>query len=192
LLITADSSVPANQNHRIFTIKIAMALIRVFIFPLKFHKLGLHLLHHSQHYLPSSYRISHRALNTPMTLLAQSSKILPQSSPKHGQVVTGIPHSQYQFVLVRVSIPEQNIMTKKQVWEERVYSAYTFHTAVDHQRKSGLKLKQVRKQELMQRPWRDVPYWLASPCLLSLLSHRTQDYQPRDGIAHKGPSPLAH
>jgi hypothetical protein len=29
------------------------------------------------------------------------------------------------FVLVRVSIPGQNIMTKKQVGEERVYSAYT-------------------------------------------------------------------
>jgi hypothetical protein len=28
-------------------------------------------------------------------------------------------------------------------------------------RKSGLELKQVRKQELMQRPWRDVLYWLA-------------------------------
>ena len=26
-------------------------------------------------------------------------------------------------------------MTKKQVGEERVYSAYTFHIAVDHQRK---------------------------------------------------------
>jgi hypothetical protein len=26
--------------------------------------------------------------------------------------------------------------------------------------------------------------------LLSLLSYRTQDYQPRDGITHKGPSPL--
>jgi hypothetical protein len=29
-------------------------------------------------------------------------------------------------VLVRVSIPAQNIMTKMQVGEERVYSAYTF------------------------------------------------------------------
>jgi hypothetical protein len=29
------------------------------------------------------------------------------------------------IVLVRVSIPGQNIMTKKQVGEERVYSAYT-------------------------------------------------------------------
>jgi hypothetical protein len=27
-----------------------------------------------------------------------------------------------------------NIMTKKQVGEERVYSAYIFHIAVDHQR----------------------------------------------------------
>jgi hypothetical protein len=72
-------------------------------------------------------------------------------------------------------------MTKKQVGQERVYSAYTFHIAVDHQRKSGLELKQVRKQELMQKLWRDVTYWLASLGLLSLLSFRTQHYQPRDG-----------
>jgi hypothetical protein len=75
-------------------------------------------------------------------------------------------------------------MTKKQVGEETVYSAYASHIAVDHQRKSGLEFKQVRKQELMQRPWRDVPYWPASPGLLSLLSYRTQDYQPRDGTTH--------
>jgi hypothetical protein len=31
-------------------------------------------------------------------------------------------------------------------------------------------------------------YWLASPDLLSLLSYRTQDYHPRDGTTHKGPS----
>jgi len=42
-------------------------------------------------------------------------------------------------------------MTKRKVVEERVCSAY-FHAAVYHQRKSGLELKQVRKQELMQRP----------------------------------------
>ena len=91
-----------------------------------------------------------------------------------------------------VSIPPQNIMTKKQVEEERVYSAYTFQIAIHHQRRSGLKLKQVRIQELMQRPWKDVTYWLASPGLLSLLSYRTQDYQPRDGTTHNGPSPLDH
>jgi hypothetical protein len=41
----------------------------------------------------------------------------------------------------------------------------------------------------MQRPWRDVTYWLASPGLLSLLSYRTQDYQPRDGTTHNGLGP---
>jgi hypothetical protein len=58
-------------------------------------------------------------------------------------------------------------MTKKQVGEERVYSAFTFHIAVDPQRKLELGPKQGRKQELMQRPWRDVTYWLASPGLFS-------------------------
>jgi hypothetical protein len=43
-------------------------------------------------------------------------------------------------------------MSKKQVGEERVYSAYIFHIAVNHQRMSGLELRQVRMQELMQRP----------------------------------------
>ena len=33
-----------------------------------------------------------------------------------------------------------------------------FLTAVHQQRKSGLELKLVRKQELMQSPWRDVSY----------------------------------
>jgi hypothetical protein len=60
-----------------------------------------------------------------MVLLPQSSKVLLQSSQNHGQAVTGIPHSQYQFVLLRVYIPAQNIMTKKQVREERIYLAYT-------------------------------------------------------------------
>ena len=77
---------------------------------------------------------------------------------------------------------------KKQAGEERVYSAYTFHIAVDHQRKLGLELKQSRKQEPKQRLWRDVTYWFASPGLLSLLSYRTQDYQPRDGTIHNGSS----
>jgi hypothetical protein len=78
-------------------------------------------------------------------------------------------------------------MTKKQVGKKGLFSLH-FHIAVHHQRESGLELKQVRKQELMQRPWKDVPYWLASPGLLSLLSYRTQDYQPRDGTNHNEPS----
>ena len=79
-------------------------------------------------------------------------------------------------------------MTKKQAGEKRVYSTYTFHIAVDHQRKSGLEFKQVRKQELMPRPWRDDTFWLASLGLFSFLSYRTQDHQPN----HKVPSPLDH
>jgi hypothetical protein len=82
-------------------------------------------------------------------------------------------------------------MTKKQLGRKGLFSLH-FHIAVHHQRKSGLELKQVRKQELMQRPWRDVPYWLASPGLLSLVSYRTQDYQPRDGPTYKGPIPFDH
>jgi hypothetical protein len=59
-------------------------------------------------------------------------------------------------------------------------------------KKSELEFKQARKQELMQRPWRDISYWFASLGLLSLLFYRTQDYQPRDGTTHKGPFPLDH
>jgi hypothetical protein len=77
-------------------------------------------------------------------------------------------------------------------WGGKGLFSLHFHIAVHHQRKSGLQLKQVRKQELMQRPWRDVTYWLASLGLLTLLSYRTQDHQSRDGTSHKGPSPLDH
>ena len=83
-------------------------------------------------------------------------------------------------------------MTKKQVGEQRVYSAYIFHIAVNHQRMSELELKQARKQELMQRPWRDVLYWLASPGLLSLLSYRTKNTSPEMVPPTRGPSPLDH
>jgi hypothetical protein len=55
-----------------------------------------------------------------------------------------------------------------------------------------MELKQVREQELMQRPWKDVLYWLASPGLFNLLSYRTQGYQPRDGTTHNGPSSIGH
>jgi len=51
--------------------------------------------------------------------------------------------------LFSVSIPAQNIMTKKQTGEKRVYSIYTFHITAHYQRKSGLELQQIRKQELM-------------------------------------------
>ena len=68
-------------------------------------------------------------------------------------------------------------MTKKQAGEERVLFSLPFHVAVHHQRKSGQELTQDRNLELMQRPWREAAYWLASPGLL------------RDGITHNGVGP---
>jgi hypothetical protein len=60
-------------------------------------------------------------------------------------------------------------MTKKQL-RRKGFIQLTLPHCCSSPRKSGLELKQVRKQELMQRPWRGVLYWLASPGLLSLLS----------------------
>jgi hypothetical protein len=84
----------------------------------------------------------------------------------------------------------QNIMTKEQVGEEKVYSFYTstllFITKGTQDRNSHR--AGTWRQELMQKPWRSAVYWLAFPSLHSLLSYRTQDYQPRDGTIHNGPS----
>jgi hypothetical protein len=78
-----------------------------------------------------------------------------------------------------------NIMTKMQVGKERVYLAYTstllFITKGSHDWNS---YRAGADAETMERCY----YWLAaSPRLLSLLSYRTQDYQPRDGTTHNGP-----
>jgi hypothetical protein len=81
-------------------------------------------------------------------------------------------------------------MTKKQVGEERVYSAYTstlLFIIKGCQDRNSHRVGTWR-QELIQRPWRDVAYWLASPGLLSLLYYRTENQQPRDGNTYNGPS----
>jgi hypothetical protein len=84
-------------------------------------------------------------------------------------------------------------MTKKQGGEKRVYSTSTSTLLFTTKGNQDWNLmKQVKKQELMQRPWRNVTYFLSSPGLLSLLSYRIQDYQPRDGPIHKRPFPLDH
>jgi hypothetical protein len=75
-------------------------------------------------------------------------------------------------VLVRVCIPAQNIMAKKQVGEERVHSAcistLLFIAKGSQDRKSHR--AGTWRQEPMQAPWRGAAYWLASPGLPSLLS----------------------
>ena len=55
---------------------------------------------------------------------------------------------------------------------------------------SGLELKQVREQELMQRPWRGLLYWLASTGLFSLLSYRTKTTSPEMVPPTRGPPHL--
>jgi hypothetical protein len=73
---------------------------------------------------------------------------------------------------LRVRIPVQSIMTKKQVGEERVFSAYTstllFITKGSQDRNSHR--AETWRQELTQRPWRGTAYWIAplacSACFL--------------------------
>jgi hypothetical protein len=80
-------------------------------------------------------------------------------------------------------------MTKKQAGEERVYSAYTsILLFITKEVRTGTQAGQ--EQELMQRPWRDVSYWLASPGLLSLLSYRTKTTSQEMAPPTRGLSPL--
>jgi len=159
LLIAANSSAPANQNHRIVTIKTAMALIRVFNLPSEISQARspLFVLFSTLSSKPLQKILTPNGSSNPK--FQSPSTVLPKTwSGCHRNT----PLCWYQFALVRVPIPAQNIMIKNQFGEERVYSDYTFiHIAVHHQRKSGVELSQVRKQELMQRPWSDVSYWLA-------------------------------
>jgi hypothetical protein len=82
-------------------------------------------------------------------------------------------------------------MTKKQVREERVYSAYTSTLLfITKEVRTGTQAGQEAgvDAEAMEG-------WYLLPCfhgLLSFLSYRTQDHQTRDGITHNGPSPLDH
>jgi hypothetical protein len=63
------------------------------------------------------------------------------------------------IVLVRVSIPGQNIMTKKQVGEERVYSAYTSTLLLSPKEvRTGTQAGQGAGADA--EPWRNVLYWL--------------------------------
>ena len=82
-------------------------------------------------------------------------------------------------------------MTKKQVEEKRVYSAYTsILLFLTKEVRTGTQAGQEAgtDAEAMEA----ILYWLASTGLLSLLSYRTQDHQPRDGTTQKGPFPLDH
>jgi len=82
-------------------------------------------------------------------------------------------------------------MTKKQVGKERVYLAFTSTSLfiIEESQDRNSSRAGTWRQELMQRPWRDVAYWLAPRDLLTLLSYRTQDHQLRDGTTYNGLDP---
>jgi hypothetical protein len=62
-------------------------------------------------------------------------------------------------VLVRVSIPAQNIMSKKQVGEERVYLAYTSTLLfITRSQDWNSSMSGTWRQELMKRPWSAAAY----------------------------------
>jgi hypothetical protein len=82
-------------------------------------------------------------------LLVQSSKVLLQFSPKHGQVVTGMPHYVgTNTVLVRVSIAAMKHHDQEASWRGKGLFSLHFHTADHHQRKSGLELTQGKNLEV--------------------------------------------
>jgi hypothetical protein len=72
-------------------------------------------------------------------------------------------------VLVRVSIAFIKHHGQKQLEEERV--SFSLQLVGHRLGKSGQKPKaRTWRQELKQRPWRSVAYWLALQNVLSLLS----------------------
>jgi hypothetical protein len=75
-------------------------------------------------------------------------------------------------------------MTKKQVVKERVYLAYTSISVfiLEGSQDRNSNRAGAWRQELVQRPWQGAAYWLAFLGLHSLLSYRTQNLQPTDGI----------
>ena len=82
-------------------------------------------------------------------------------------------------------------MTTKQIGEERVYSAYTsILLFITKEVKTETQAGQEAGAEA--EPWRDVPHWLASSGLLSLLSYRTKTTSPEMAPPTRGPSPLDH
>jgi hypothetical protein len=81
-------------------------------------------------------------------------------------------------------------MTKKQVGEERVYSAYTSTLLfITKEVRTGTQTGQGAGADA--EAMEECSLLACFPGLLSLLFYRTQDYQPRDGT-HKGTSLLDH
>jgi hypothetical protein len=80
-------------------------------------------------------------------------------------------------------------MTKKQVGEERVYSAYTsILLFITKEVRTGTQAGQEAGADA--EAMEGCSYWLASPGLLSLLSYRTRTTSPEMVPPTRGLSPL--
>lgn len=89
----------------------------------------------------------------PLSILSSSSSSKVSTCPSNDAFP--FPYTEFSSfpILVRVFIPAQTS------WPRRELARKGF---IQHQRKSGLELKQVRKQKLILWPWRQVFYWLVS------------------------------
>ena len=94
------------------------------------------------------------------------------------------------LVLFMVSIPTQTSWPRSKLGRKG-FIQLTFPYCCSSPKDTGLELKQVKKQELMQRPQKDVSLlacftWLAQTAVLENPRLPVQ----RDGPTHKGPFPL--
>jgi hypothetical protein len=74
--------------------------------------------------------------------------------------------------------PDKTQDYKKQVGRKGIF-LLSYHIINEGSQERNLSWTETWKQELMQRPCGDAAYWLTPHGLLSLLSNRTQDHQPR-------------
>jgi hypothetical protein len=91
-------------------------------------------------------------------------------------------HSDIHYCLSQGFYSCTNIMTKKQLGRKGFIQLTFPHCCSS--------LKEVSRSG--SRSWCRGHGGMLFIGLLSLLSYRTQDYQPRDGTTHKGPFPLDH
>ena len=91
-------------------------------------------------------------------------------------------------VLVRVSVPARNIMTKEQVREKGFIQLTLPHCCSSAEEvRTGTQAAQEAGADAEAM---EGCYLLACfPWLAQLLSYRTQVYQPRDGTTHNGSPP---
>jgi hypothetical protein len=82
-------------------------------------------------------------------------------------------------------------MTKTQVGEERVYSAYTSTLLFTPKEvRTGTQAGQEAGADAEAMEGCYLP--ACFPWFAQLAFLQNQDYEPRDGTTHKGPSPLDH